>query len=100
IRDGHVTGVQTCALPIWGGLGVYYGGMFGKSAGAVFGNARVTYENYNRLKQDMTMAEVEALLGSGKPATAGDVKDMIMSDPAARSEERRVGKGGRRRWVA
>src|SRR5690625_6562026 len=20
IRDGHVTGVQTCALPIWGGI--------------------------------------------------------------------------------
>jgi DNA-directed RNA polymerase subunit RPC12/RpoP len=66
-----------------GGLGMYYGGMFGNSAGAVFGNARVTYENYNRLKQDMTIAEVEAILGSGKPATAGEVQDMIKSDPSA-----------------
>src|SRR5690625_6257927 len=64
IRDGHVTGVQTCALPIYLGTGTKYGY-----------SGLVTGEHLN----------AAALLG-GRPVGA-----LRMSN-ADRSEERRVGK--------
>src|SRR4051812_49867940 len=73
IRDGHVTGVQTCALPIYAGVGGEPGGGgAGELAGAGLGTGQT------------------ALAEHGEPPVAG----------VPRSEERRVGKEGRSRWSA
>src|SRR5439155_10106145 len=76
IRGGHVTGVQTCALPIYG---------FGTALVAVGGNL---------------------LIGSPGDDSAGlDAGAAYLFDPGTavvvkRSEERRVGKEGRCVWGA
>src|SRR5439155_10175659 len=61
IRDGHVTGVQTCALPIWRGL-----------------------------RRRPVRDAVHALHLAGTPHAGGG---------PVRSEERRVGKECRSRWL-
>src|SRR5207253_5002550 len=97
IRDGHVTGVQTCALPISepeGGL------RFVKSK--TFSLARHAMYNEKWLQEQL--AEDPSLLGLGdlevkdierRQPHAGRL-DMLLSDPE-RSEERRVGKECRAR---
>ncbi|MFL5339243.1 MAG: hypothetical protein ACJ8F7_03670 [Gemmataceae bacterium] len=59
-----------------GGFGLYYGGVFEGLAG----NANVTNANYHRLQPNMTMAQVEAILGSGTAASAGDVADLFQTE--------------------
>src|SRR5439155_14618133 len=82
IRDGHVTGVQTCALPIW--LLVckrFVGGQEATEVGAVIAGSEV----------------VEA--GFGVAFFAGEfVRHLVVVVTALRSEERRVGKECRSRW--
>src|SRR5690606_40883374 len=76
IRDFHVTGVQTCALPIL----VVCGGSTEAEAGALLGTSQ---QNVNRVKL-RALRRLHALLhGRGSHV---------------RSEERRVGKEGRARW--
>src|SRR5690606_41080447 len=76
IRDFHVTGVQTCALPIFTtykqGLGISYTPYLSKLVNDIF-LANVSY--YNRLNE--------------QSAFAASIR---------RSEERRVGKECRSRW--
>src|SRR5690606_40824540 len=95
IRDFHVTGVQTCALPIY-------------SFGPQQVGAMMTYLNainrggpkeWEQAEQALSK-ELEWLRGKlGKPVGA----DPLAAHPdlkADRSEERRVGKGCRSRWRA
>src|SRR5207253_7539563 len=98
IRDGHVTGVQTCALPIlvldvgW----AYYVGKKAQSAVDAAATAAISTALDNT--------------GSGGPACGGHIGCQTSgSCPAdgnlhvacqyARSEERRVGKECGFRWV-
>src|SRR5690606_39867478 len=91
IRCFHVTGVQTCALPI-------YALSAGKKAGTGHG------PGWYRRKAAETAYHRWA---AGRPvAPAGDGVKASRPDPgysfhvrASRSEERRVGKEGRARWT-
>src|SRR5439155_8065902 len=91
IRDGHVTGVQTCALPI------------SCITGAV-GGALVMQGARARWSTEAVASMSAALLGATIVATAmvhvlgGLVIVMLVGGAAwIRSEERRVGKEGRAR---
>src|SRR5690606_40248741 len=99
IRDFHVTGVQTCALPI------YYGGMKADEL-------RVEAERRN-LSTSGTKAELIARLEKSdrmvaeEPADAGmfpveqEVQGVSDPEPSeGRSEERRVGEESMGRWKA
>src|SRR5439155_10342323 len=95
IRDGHVTGVQTCALPIWcrtvvAGLSL----ALGATAGSL--NA----------DQTTGSASLQLLEGYGRAEFAlvprGTVSPVLSLGAGAyrRSEERRVGEEWRdRRWT-
>src|SRR5207245_7699542 len=97
IRDATVTGVQTCALPI-SLLGVSQGGPVG-IAYAVRHPERVThlvlYGSYclGWANRDLP-AQAEEYEAQVKLTQFGWGRN----NPAYRSEERRVGKGGRCGW--
>src|SRR5258708_16726439 len=83
IRDDLVTGVQTCALPIYSGFyaiadGVLYAPTEGEKAG-LSGWLRLGFA-------DRRINPVDATIGGG----------LVYAAP--RSEERRVGKECRSRW--
>src|SRR5207253_7558434 len=91
IRDGHVTGVQTCALPIC-------------TAG--------TTSKPNRLQQVPRSAPARTNLSSWASRAASAAASRLSAERirassvaadccriSARSEERRVGKEGRDRWA-
>src|SRR5438876_4281751 len=91
IRDGRVTGVQTCALPISrayaeclaavpGEVGLLIEGTAG--AGTALGS---TFEELRALRDG---------LPAGAQARVGFCLDTAHLHAAGRSEERRVGKGG------
>src|SRR5690606_40297589 len=77
IRDFHVTGVQTCALPIYCMLGFAAGMMLAASS-------------FSLILPGLEAAR--GLLGSGTGAAL-----TVTIGLGLRSEERRVGKGGRAR---
>src|SRR5690606_40545583 len=77
IRDFHVTGVQTCALPIW---------IDDLHALDLLGRARVERAQGVAARLERALLEVVAVLGHA----VGD---------QARSEERRVGKARRGQWA-
>src|SRR3712207_8853908 len=83
IRDIGVTGVQTCALPIWWPIVVAKGLVV---AGAVFVSTLV--------------GVLAAFAATGLILRTGDVPVSLTAPGAlrARSEERRVGKECRSRW--
>src|SRR5690348_17824463 len=72
IRDGRVTGVQTCALPI----------------SSAFAQSRAETLRY------VTGATVNTL----DPNTPGSTREAFALSMSSRSEERRVGKECRSRW--
>src|SRR5256886_15089081 len=84
IRDLTVTGVQTCALPIY----------------SVVERTLFLLKHHARFKRLTVMRE----LASGLPSVLGDHERLIQSFMALmlnamdRSEERRVGKECRSRW--
>src|SRR5207253_5429117 len=89
IRDGHVTGVQTSALPILAGRQTLACGGVGA---CIAGDVDVAI-----------LRGVPGPIRSGERGEAGEIfVDLV--EPAilvlARSEERRVGKECRSRWVA
>src|SRR5207253_6692357 len=75
IRDGHVTGVQTCALTI----------STAQRTTADLFNAALRYQSSGRV------AEAELLYGQVLAIEPSDARSL-------RSEERRVGKECRARW--
>jgi hypothetical protein len=68
-----IGGVLLVSLCCCGGAGMYFGGVFDSIAG----NDKVTKANYDRLKVDMSAAEVEAILGKGRSASQSDVRDVF-----------------------
>src|SRR5689334_24188780 len=79
IRDGTVTGVQTCALPIWG-----------EHATPAIPNHKPRGATHGR--------EAEEDLGGGRARRLGRSESPRADAHDARSEERRVGKECRSRW--
>jgi hypothetical protein len=91
--------LSCCCLGSVGGIGAYY---FVYLAGE--SNPKVTKENFDKLKVDMTLNQIEELLGPGKPTTVDDVKaafkfktkaeqDKIMEEHALM-----IGRGADYRW--
>src|SRR5690606_39343277 len=92
IRDFHVTGVQTCALPILrrvagGQRPLDHGNVVAadgrKRCGRLGGERGVAFERDDE---------------AGDPGKNGARIAAAAADIEHRSEERRVGKGGRSRW--
>src|SRR5256886_9444849 len=84
IRDLTVTGVQTCALPI-------------------FGIARAARRSCSRPDRLGRLGGHDPELGPGVEGRKLDLQParelvLVRPDPGHRSEERRVGKEGRSRW--
>src|SRR5439155_26368589 len=80
IRDGHVTGVQTCALPI-----------YTRKVRIVLAEKKIDFdfEIDDPWKADAKAAKLNPL---------GKVPALLLDDGRTRSEERRVGKECRARW--
>src|SRR5207248_8651574 len=92
IRDRTVTGVQTCALPIWRRIGV----VVQEQAADLLLNVR---DNL------LTFARFHGVVGAPVRRCADGVMRQFGIDDVAdrkvqRSEERRVGKEGRGGWWA
>jgi hypothetical protein len=51
-------------------------------------NDKITQENVDKIKKEMTLAEVEAILGKGKPATIADVRDACSGLHSSSVEDR------------
>src|SRR2546429_6153109 len=81
IRDVAVTGVQTCALPIFRGCDA----------------KRMSQARTNSLLTPRTQPRIFAMLTTGDLVRRTNVSIRI-GRPEARSEERRVGKECRSRW--
>src|SRR5690606_40986747 len=88
IRDFHVTGVQTCALPIYGATG--------QGDGPAAASMPTPPANLaaGQVKAGTSPTQLYYRIAAGIP---GDQGQPAM--PAFRSEERRVGKECRCRWV-
>src|SRR5207247_7733465 len=94
IRDPLVTGVQTCALPISIGLTELIHGIYRAQTPEI----RLRRESFlNELMADLTVYPYtkETALLAGK--IDGEQQSRGVVIPFGRSEERRVGKGGRSR---
>src|SRR5256885_1440419 len=85
IRDYKVTGVQTCALPIW---------LTTSGKGADSAGLGIAWEG--RSIRDSSV-QVNTL-GVEADVLAADHVDVLAIDGDRRSEERRVGKECRSRW--
>src|SRR5437870_13782645 len=96
IRDGHVTGVQTCALPISNLPGTLI--PINRATSELAGSITTT----NPVQSSLKMVCLQ--LGQTGPAliirhVLHALSVSFSSPPSQRSEERRVGKECRSRWV-
>src|SRR5207253_7383126 len=98
--DGHVTGVQTCALPIWrrahrcGRQGAYCD----PETGAGSAGSTTTWtgpRQCDRRKSGEGMVDQRSVV-VGVDGSLGS--DIALRWAVERSEERRVGKEGRGQW--
>src|SRR5207253_3578065 len=93
IRDGHVTGVQTCALPIWNLEELLVDGSRGTIV--VWPDAE-TRRTFQARREVFERAAVRCRGACREPAFTLD-RELVTVEANLRSEERRVGKGGRDR---
>src|SRR5690606_40319382 len=86
IRDFHVTGVQTCALPI----------------SPVDKSSRPGLRPGTGGESETRYLTTNTAVAPAKPSANCALNALFTKAvaPVARSEERRVGKGGRSRWLA
>src|SRR5690606_40001647 len=99
IRDFHVTGVQTCALPI--SMRTRPRSIVASSSASV-PTTFVLYQVMMGLKSVMPTRiaiSIAVLLGEKKYVFPHQYEDTVEPLPVIRSEERRVGKAGRTRMV-
>src|SRR5439155_8766872 len=98
IRDGHVTGVQTCALPIYVTGAVEILMRHAAAHGATTAKGRPLVDE-QLLEHEVVAVEVEVVLGvgGGRLDRLGHVAGGVLG--RERSEERRVGKEWRCGWV-
>src|SRR5690606_40510193 len=87
IRDFHVTGVQTCALPIWGTLLAARADDDRGCLTTARRRSRIGTEAFRTVRKDVYEHGRSTLVAR----VAAARRD-------GRSEERRVGKEGRERW--
>src|SRR5439155_9595569 len=92
IRDGHVTGVQTCALPISGRLGR---GLQGRATARLSSRGGLQARQFGAALPQQVCGFV-VLCFSRRRNWAALVEILA----PYRSEERRVGKECRSRWLA
>src|SRR5207249_9741861 len=90
IRDRNVTGVQTCALPIYSG----YRGRYRRNRGARATVARPEDRRVARTRAHPPRSECS------RPAAETESRRGVRSRSRFRSEERRVGKECRSWWAA
>src|SRR5207253_7336900 len=93
IRDGHVTGVQTCALPIWalGALALVFLYLF-------IGLAPLSLMIFGSPPRPRPfLVELSVALGFVGLSMLG-LQFALVARFRSRSEERRVGKEGGARW--
>src|SRR5207302_4012172 len=93
IRDFHVTGVQTCALPIW--IGVRMSG--GDNCASTLPSLNSTIECTTDSGW-ITMSICSGGKSNSQHASINSRPLLNMLAESMRSEERRVGKEGRSRW--
>src|SRR5439155_17931138 len=95
-RDGHVTGVQTCALPIsFVPTAAERRGDFSGTAGQLVDPAARQPFPGNQIPASLIVGPSKYFLDK-IPLPNGPGQQLTYRGPAAvRSEERRVGKGGR-----
>src|SRR5207253_3262463 len=94
IRGGHVTGVQTCALPIFRGVAELASTELAEREHGEA--ARSGINNCERLPQARLCDRGELL---AHPERVERAREIGQADPQdVRSEERRVGKETRARW--
>src|SRR5690606_40574985 len=89
IRDFHVTGVQTCALPIYESVWAYRWAQWFQGS-----RPEIAEEPADWAKQQMEL--LNKLRSEGNAEMRNDLMKQILV--IARSEERRVGKECRLRW--
>src|SRR5690606_40505722 len=95
IRDFHVTGVQTCALPITGVTGVG-DNLFGKINDindSLFNAGNISY-NFEEKKRQ-TMQQFQEALKNKKYDDALKLLSAVNETPKERTEERSVGEESR-----
>src|SRR5690606_40780683 len=97
IRDFHVTGVQTCALPI---LAVRAGGAAAARTDLVHAAGGVAGATMGRISLERGIARSFAAASPARRADGGaDAVDAdVLRHLPLRSEERRVGKESRPAW--
>src|SRR5690606_40798617 len=94
IRDFHVTGVQTCALPICTFTPTFAEDAHGTGTGRVQWRFTMKDSEIESLAEGQTVTQVyEIRLTDDKGSEATERVTVTI-----RSEERRVGKEGRYRW--
>src|SRR5690625_7193513 len=96
MRDGHVTGVEACALPIWGGLA---------KVGAAVPATRSEDQALGRtpVRLDYGCCPARCLrrrLSGPRRHPLLPAEHLIMPPTRHRSEERRVGKAQRAQYTA
>src|SRR5207302_3465796 len=90
IRDFHVTGVQTCALPI-----LKMSHPLIRSSSSRRADPKIGAAEADRAGETFSPSHRRHAVGTG--ACGRDNEEMRLRGGAMRSEERGVGKGGRRR---
>src|SRR5207253_8393899 len=92
IRDGHVTGVQTCALPIWKGMDPV----------DIANRLKESDKNMVAVIVELSPDRVQIVAAAGEGAVSAGINASEIVSGAAkavgRSEERRVGEGRRSGW--
>src|SRR5207253_8195075 len=97
IRDGHVTGVQTCALPILTGLVTNQAGAYS----VIVSNAYGLVTNYAAVQNVFDLAPFFTLQPTNRtalPGSSATFQARADGSKPIRSEERRVGKAESTRW--